>query len=184
MASAFTHVIAGLAIGTAFRPPSRTARFWTLGAIGAALPDIDVVGFWFGMPYDSVLGHRGITHSIVFAALVASVCLLAFSGSSHNEKRRVWLYLFLATASHGVLDAMTTGGRGIAFFAPFMNERYFFPWRPILVSPISVRRFFTARGLAIMQSELMWVWLPAAAFALAMVAMRRASIRNESPDRA
>jgi inner membrane protein len=30
------------------------------------------------------------------------------------------------------------------------------------VSPISVRRFLSERGLRVLQSELVWVWLPAA----------------------
>jgi inner membrane protein len=55
---------------------------------------------------------------------------------------------------------MTSGGIGVAFFAPFSSERYFFPWRPIRVSPIAVRSFFSAQGLAILRSELLWVWLP------------------------
>jgi len=61
-----------------------------------------------------------------------------------------------------LLDMLTNGGRGIALFAPFSNARYFFPWRPIEVSPISVQRFFSQRGVQIMRSELQWVWLPAA----------------------
>jgi inner membrane protein len=63
------------------------------------------------------------------------------------------------TASHGMLDAMTNGGRGIAFFAPFSNHRYFFPWRPIQVSPIGAG-FFSARGLSVLVSEARWIWLP------------------------
>ena len=39
------------------------------------------------------------------------------------------LYLFLSTASHGVLDALTDGGLGVAFFSPFDQTRYFFPFR-------------------------------------------------------
>ena len=175
MASAFTHAIAGLAIGTAFRRPEQRARFWVLGAVGAAIPDLDGIGFWHGVPYDSVLGHRGFTHSLVFAALFASVGLLAFRQTSGAERRRVWLYLFLATASHGVLDAMTSGGGGVAFFAPFMNDRYFLPWRPILVSPMSVRRFFTARGMAIIASEFVWVWIPCAFFALGAMIVKRST---------
>jgi hypothetical protein len=35
--------------------------------------------------------------------------------------------LFLATAGHGLLDAMTNGGLGLAFFSPFDNHRYFLP---------------------------------------------------------
>lgn len=176
MASAFTHAIAGLAIGTAFRRPKESTRFWVLGAVGAAMPDIDAIGFGLGVPYDSVLGHRGFTHSLVFAALFAAACLPLFD---RGERRRVWLYVFLATSSHGVLDAMTTGGRGVAFFAPFMNDRYFLPWRPILVSPISVTRFFTRRGAAIIANELVWVWIPSGLFALAMLRLRN---RGRSKD--
>jgi inner membrane protein len=174
MASAFTHAIAGLAFGTAFRRPGLPARFWILGAAGATIPDLDGVGFWLGVPYESIFGHRGFTHSLVFAALFATAGLLAFRGERYARIRaRVWIYLFLATASHGMLDAMTSGGGGIAFFAPFVNDRYFFPWRPILVSPMSISRFFTARGLAILSSEFRWVWVPAGVFALAMFSVTR-----------
>jgi inner membrane protein len=55
---------------------------------------------------------------------------------------------------------MTNGGMGIAFFWPFDNTRYFLPWRPILVSPVTVGGFFHERSFLILQSELLWVWLP------------------------
>ncbi|WP_460502464.1 metal-dependent hydrolase, partial [Hymenobacter agri] len=73
-----------------------------------------------------------------------------------------WLagLLFLATASHGLLDAMTTGGLGVAFFSPWHLERYFFPLRPIKVSPLSIRGFFGAKGLRVLASEAIWVGLP------------------------
>lgn len=173
MASAFSHAVAGLAIGTAFRRPEQAARFWLLGVAGAVIPDLDGLGFWLGVPYDSVLGHRGFTHSLAFAALFASVAMLAFDDRVAGTRRRVWLYLFLATVSHGVLDAMTSGGLGVAFFAPFVNERYFLPWRPILVSSMSPRRFFTARGLAIIVNEIVWVWIPSIIFAAIMILARR-----------
>ena len=140
----------------------------------AALPDVDGIGFWLGVPYESTFGHRGFTHSIFFAGLIAFAALLFFRDRAYDgERPRVWAYLFLATASHGVLDAMTTGGGGIAFFAPFVNERYFFPWRPILVSPMSIRRFFSERGVRIILSEIVWVWIPAAVLAATMLAVRR-----------
>ena len=176
MASAFTHAVAALAIGTAFPKPERPARFWLLGAAGATIPDLDVIGYALGVPYDSMFGHRGITHSLAFAALYAAVCLLAFRGVP--ERMRVWLYLFLATASHGMLDAMTAGGGGIAFFAPFVNERYHFPWRPILVSPLNPGRFFGARGLRILANEFVWVWLPSLAFTLVVTAAKRCAVRR------
>jgi inner membrane protein len=166
VASAFTHAAAALALGTAVRAPGRPARFWILGAVCAALPDIDAVGFWLGVPYESTFGHRGFTHSFVFAALLATAAALVFDWSRWQLSRRaLWVYVFLATASHPVLDAMTSGGLGVAFFAPFDGTRYFFPWRPILVSPISIRGFFNGRGLLILASELVWVWVPGALFA-------------------
>jgi inner membrane protein len=171
MASACTHAAAAIAIGTAFRNPGPPARFWVMGAAFAALPDLDGIGFWLGIPYESDFGHRGFSHSLFFAALLACAGLVAFRGAS-IDRARAWLFLFLATASHGVLDAMTSGGGGVAFFAPFHDERYFFPWRPILVSPMSVRHFFSERGIRILASEMVWVWIPAAVGALIALAVR------------
>ena len=72
----------------------------------------------------------------------------------------MFLYLFVCTASQGVLDAMTNRGLGVAFFSPFNTERYFFGFRPIVVSPISLHRLFNERGLQVLASEAKWVWLP------------------------
>jgi len=184
VASAFTHAIAGLAIGTAFQGRQTPARYWVLGATFAALPDLDGIGFWLGVPYESIFGHRGFSHSILFAAMVAALGLLAFRGRAFEaERTRIWTYLFLATASHGVLDAMTTGGGGVAFFAPVVNERYFFPWRPIVVSPMSIRRFFSERGVRILASELVFVWIPAALVALTAHVLRRQSLSRTGSQR-
>ena len=78
--------------------------------------------------------------------------------------------LFVSAASHGLLDAMTSSGLGIAFFSPFSNERYFFPWNPIRVSPLSIGRFMSKRGWEVLQSEFVWIWLPSLAIgAIAML---------------
>ena len=47
-------------------------------------------------------------------------------GTMGIGKFSIFAYLFLATASHGVLDAMTNGGLGIAFFSPINNRRFSF----------------------------------------------------------
>jgi inner membrane protein len=182
MASAFTHALTGLAIGVVVRPASAPARFWVLGAAVAALPDLDGIGFWLGVPYESTFGHRGFSHSLAFAAIVATVGLLAFPDRSYDATRpKLWAYLFLATASHGVLDAMTTGGGGVAFFAPIVTERYFFPWRPILVSPMSIRRFFSERGARVIMSEVVWVWIPLAVLVAMTSVVRWRSMRERDP---
>jgi inner membrane protein len=71
-------------------------------------------------------------------------------------------FLFLATASHGVLDAFTNGGRGIAFFWPCSDERYFARYQLIEVAPLSVSHFLSVWGVRVIFSELRWVWLPCA----------------------
>lgn len=173
MPSVFTHAIAAAAIGTAFRDPAPPWRFWTLGAICGVLPDVDGIGYFLGIPYDSPSGHRGFAHSFAFAAIVATA-LFGFIRDGHPRSgTRAWLFLFLATCSHGVLDAFTDGGGGVAFFAPFHNERYAMPWQPIWVSPMRASRFFTARSIPILITEFAWVWLPSAIFALTFVLFRR-----------
>jgi inner membrane protein len=153
---------------------------WVAGAVCSVLPDVDVIGFHFGVPYGDFWGHRGFTHSLFFAAALAgAVTITAFRRRASGIGRfAVFAYLFLATASHGVLDAMTNGGLGVAFFSPFDNRRYFLPWRPIRVSPVGVTRFLSARGYVILQSELLWIWLPAIVFAALALTLRRARQRD------
>jgi inner membrane protein len=141
-------------------------------------PDADVLGVWLGVPFGSLLGHRGLTHSLAFAAALAAVLapMLVLRGT----RLRLWLYLFLATASHGVLDGMTDGGIGVAFWAPFDAERYYLPWRPIAVSPLGVRHFLSVRGVEVLASEAVWVWLPSAIFAAVAWAATRPRAAREA----
>lgn len=175
MASEFSHAAAALSLGVWFYRPGIPKRFWAVGALCSVIPDLDVVGFSFGVRYGDFIGHRGFTHSLLFAGLVAATAtLLAFPRSLTAESRySLLIYFFLATASHGLLDAMTDGGLGVAFFSPFDNTRYFLPWTPIRVSPIGIERFFSVRGLAVLQSELLWIWLPAAVLAVAGWLLRK-----------
>ena len=175
LASGFSHAVAALSTGTCFYRPGMPKRVWIAGALCSVLPDIDVIGFHFGIHYGDFWGHRGFTHSLLFAAILAAlVAILGFSRTSPGPGLLlIWSYLFLATASHGFLDAMTDGGLGVAFFSPFDNQRYFLPWRPILVSPIGIGRFFSGRGLQVLKSELLWIWLPSALLAATTWFLRR-----------
>jgi len=180
MPCVFSHAIAAVAIGGAVVGGPSRLTIWGLGAICAVLPDLDVVSFHFSLPYGHMLGHRGLSHSLPFAALLAAIVtvLLRRIGTASPSAARLWAFFFVATASHGVLDAMTDGGLGVAFFAPFSDARYFSPWRPIVVSPIGVREFFGPRGLRVMWSELGWVWLPAAVVFLAGLSKWSVVIRH------
>jgi inner membrane protein len=170
MPSAFGHLAPALALIAAFARPGVPRRLWWLGAGGALAPDLDVIAFALGVPYAHPLGHRGLWHSVPFAALAAA-CLaaLAFPRAWPGFSRaHATLYLFLAIASHGLLDAATDGGLGVALLAPFDDERFFFPFRPIAVSPLGISAFLSARGLGVLESELLFVWLPCAALGLAL----------------
>ena len=176
--SEFSHAVAALGIGACFYRPGTPKRVWIIGAFCSVIPDIDVLGFRFGIRYADFWGHRGFTHSLFFAALLANAALLIGfrRGAPGLGRLAIWTFFFLATASHGFLDAMTDGGLGVAFFSPFDNHRYFLPWRPIHVSPIGVGRFFTHRGLEVLHSELLWIWLPAALLALSVWLVRRRAV--------
>src|SRR5580692_4474714 len=158
MASVFSHAVAALSIGACFYRPGIPKQLWVIGAVCSAVPDLGVIGFDFGIRYGDFWGHRGFTHSLLFAAVLAAIALaLGFPDAVPSASRLyMWTYLFLATASHGFLDAMTDGGLGVAFFSPFNTTRYFFPWRPILVSPIGVGAFFTDYGAAVLRNEFVW----------------------------
>ena len=173
MASAFTHAFFAAAMGGAYARRRMPARFWVLSMLCAVLPDADVLAFGFGVPYDSMFGHRGITHSLVFAALLGVAVVAVFFRDASN-RAALAAFFSLATASHAALDALTNGGLGVALFAPFDGGRYFFPFRPVEVSPIGVGAFFGEQGLAVILSELLWVWLPAGlCLALVLIFRRR-----------
>ncbi len=164
MASLITHGCVALLAGRGTRVvPSKSGRFWAAAVAVSCLPDIDVIGFRLGIPYGAFWGHRGFTHSLCFAALAATgAAVLAFPEIRVASRPwwRVAAFFFAVTASHGFLDAMTNGGRGIAFFSPFDNSRYFLPIRPLQVSPLGLAGFLTPLGLLILVNEFLVVLAP------------------------
>ncbi len=118
--------------GTALAALTPSMGGWALLSM---LPDSDVIGFSFGISYESVWGHRGVTHSFVFAAAVGAVAAFV----AHRRRASpvpAGILAALVVASHGLLDTLTDGGRGIALLWPFTDRRFFAPWHPIPVSPI------------------------------------------------
>jgi inner membrane protein len=175
----FSHAAAPLAVGLGLGRAAVPCRLLLAGVVAAALPDLDVVTLHFGIPYSAALGHRGFSHSLVVAALVGLV-----GATGHRPLGagfvRAFLFLFTATASHGVLDAFTNGGLGVALLWPWSGERHWAPdaLRVVEASPISVGRFLSERGRAVLGSELRWIWLPALAVGFILVGVRRARARE------
>ena len=180
MATIISHPAVPLAVGIALGRGVIPARLLGFGLLCSILPDLDVLAFKLGIPYEAMLGHRGFSHSIVFALLAA----VAFRIGSKVGRERPWttfLFLSFATISHGLLDALTNGGLGVGFFAPFSGRRYFFPADWIEVSPIGAS-FFSARGMVVLKSELLTVWLPCALVAVLGFALRLQARSVRAPE--
>ncbi|KUG09802.1 metal-dependent hydrolase [Solirubrum puertoriconensis] len=160
MPTIFTHAAVAAGLGRVLHVRPLPARFWWLTALCAILPDFDAITFRLGIPYESMWGHRGFTHSLVFALLIG--LLMGYAAWPRTRPEPRWalaVWFAVATASHPLLDMLTNGGLGVALLAPFSSERYFLPWRPVRVSPIGAG-FFSMRGVATLLSELLWLWLP------------------------
>ena len=175
MASIFSHAFVSFALGKSFSKKQQTSKLLLLAIICAIIPDADVIGFYFNVSYGSFWGHRGFSHSFVFALLFSLLITFLFYKKQFLTKKGLVLFLFffLCTASHAVLDAMTTGGKGVALFSPFNTARYFFWWRPIQVSPIGIANFFGERGFKIIQSELIWIGIPGTIYMLIMLFLHK-----------
>ena len=169
MPSAFSHAVASIALGRAYTSNKLPLRFWVLSSVCAVAPDIDVLSNRFGLDQTTMLGHRGLTHSLLFALVLSGIVVPAFFRNfSEGGMNRIVLFAFFfaATASHSVLDAMVDGTLGVAFFAPFTSTRFFLPWRPIVSSPIGWA-FFSSTGAATIMNEFVWVWIPSIAIIVA-----------------
>ena len=163
MPSLITHSVVGIAAGKVFTDKKLPWRFWVLSVLCSVLPDADVIGYYLRVPYSHFFGHRGFFHSPFFALLLSILIVSIFFREEKllsKSGARYMLYFFLTGASHGILDAFTNGGLGIALLSPFTNERYFSPWTPIQVSPLSIRAFLSEWGLRVILSELLWVCIP------------------------
>ena len=184
MPTILTHVAVPLALGLGLGSRVISRPLLLLGIVASVLPDFDVVAFRFNVAYSHALGHRGATHSVAFA-LALAILALALARQLHSSRLVAFMFVAVAAISHGLLDMLTNGGMGVALWWPWSGERLFAPWQVIEVSPLSLRRVFSERGLAVFQSELLWVWVPAALVTGALVAWRRLSFNpsfKRTPD--
>ena len=168
MPTVFSHAAVGfIAAKGAAEATAPNTRIVIASMALSALPDADAL-FFGAIPYGHPFGHRGFTHSLFFAALIGLLAAVLFSKAGwappHSFLPLVFLFA-VAIASHGFFDAMTDGGLGVAFFAPFTNSRYFFPWRPIPVAPLSLEGLMNPRGLRVIrvEAELFWTFTLGAA---------------------
>lgn len=173
MPTVLTHPAIAIGLFPWFRSQIGRPEILIAGAVLTIAPDFDVIAFRLGIPYEHMFGHRGISHSLPFAFVLSGVAAGLAARFRHLHFGLLWAYFFFCMASHGLLDMLTSGGLGIALFAPFTNERYFFDIRPIRVSAIGVSDFLSGRWRSVMGSELQWVWMPALSLGVAGLAASR-----------
>jgi inner membrane protein len=154
-----THSVLGFVATRILTGEKVSLRFVLLSVICPAIPDIDVLAFHFGIPYEHFFGHRGFFHSPFFALVVSLlVVALFFRGGRRWSGRRLFLlaWFFVLTASNGFLDAFTHGGLGVAFLSPLSNHRYLFSWTPIQAAPFG----FAEQKIQAMADEFIWILFP------------------------
>ncbi len=173
MPTILSHAAVPLALGIGLGKDLVPRRVMWAGVALSILPDMDVLAFRLGIPYANALGHRGFSHALLTAFAVAAFAACLLEKPATRRFTGTWLFLFIAMASHGLLDTLTTGGLGIALLWPKSEQRFFAPWQVIRVSPLSLQRFMDGRGLAVLYSELLWIWLPGLALASALWAGRQ-----------
>ena len=133
MATDYTHAVVGLAAARLYTARPMPWTYWGLAAVLPIIPDLDVFS---SAAYDTILGHRGITHTFLFALLLALVAAAATFRYFRVHWWSLAALFFVIIASHALLDAMTRGGEDVPLFWP-LGGRYG-NWGPLLLSDMSL----------------------------------------------
>ncbi len=168
MPTIYTHAVVGLGLGKTCTSRPLRWPFWVLAGLLPMLPDADS---FVNAPYGSLLGHRGVSHSLIFALALGLVAAAATYRPLGVGFGRLAAFFFVATASHGVLDCFTSGGFGIPLFWPLSAAR-FGPWGPIPVADVGFE-WPDPRHSRAVRGELLYVWLPTMVLVTLAVAWRR-----------
>jgi inner membrane protein len=115
-----TQIVLGAAVGEAILGKRVGNKAIFYGAIAGTIPDLDVLVSNFTDTVTGIEWHRGFSHSIVFAVLMAPI--LGYAVSKLERKARAnwkhWSWLFFGgLVTHPLLDAFTTWGTQL--FWPF-----------------------------------------------------------------
>src|SRR5690349_20617709 len=148
MPSSIGHAAMAVLLRPMLPAEQRNAATIGFAASAAVALDIDAIGWWFGRGDASFLGgHRGLTHSVAAAAVVAMAGAQVLVGRRRASSiKAVFPYLAAVIMSHGVLDMFTTYGYGVALFAPFSMARLASPLKPLT---------------GVLLTEILILWVPA-----------------------
>jgi inner membrane protein len=147
------HVAVGMCAGRAFADRgARRPRFAIAFFAGLALlPDLDYLLVALGGRNEGAFGHRGAAHSLI-PPLAAALVALALAARLQIPRWRLAWFCGLVVASHALLDAMTTGSRGVPLLWPLSFHRFEMPWRPIPNAPCGLA-YVSRLGLRVAATE-------------------------------
>lgn len=171
MPTIITHAAVPLCIGLGLGKKTIPPALLFAGIVFSTMPDLDVLSFKLGIAYANAFGHRGFTHSLLFAFLLPTLALL-FQRYFNVGYWRIWWFLTLSLLSHSVLDSLTTGGMGVGWLWPWSQERFFAPVQVIKVAPFQLSQYVKPMGIAVIKSELLWVWWPGITLMLGLITAR------------
>lgn len=122
-----THTVLGACTGQIIAGKQIGKKAMLIGALINNFPDLDMIANLWHSPAESLLSHRGITHSFFFMILSIPVLIwlfrLIFPSAILSWTR--WFFLIVhGLALHILLDACTTYGTG--WFEPFSHYRVSF----------------------------------------------------------
>ncbi|HYV93036.1 MAG TPA: metal-dependent hydrolase [Chitinophagales bacterium] len=159
-----THTVLGACLGEAIAGKKLGKKAMLIGALANNIPDVDIVTSLWMNHADSLLAHRGFTHSILFV-LICTPMLAAIAVRLSKKKLlsfNQWMLLFgSGLFTHIFIDAFTVYGTG--WFEPFSHYRVTFNalfildplfTLPVLVAAVTLlvmkkyssRRLFCARA--------------------------------------
>ena len=134
--SALGHLAVGLVssrYGAVARQRSRRASIGVAALLMAlaVAPDLDIIGEVL-----ELAEHRGASHSLGFAMLVAAVAFLVARATGRSG--RWWaVATAVAVGSHGILDLFSPGP-AVELLWPLTEQRFAAPIRPLPAPPIEI----------------------------------------------
>ena len=149
--ASLTHLAAGAVCGAVYARVTRTEPAHAIVAYSlvALAPDLDIVAAQLGARA-TPLDHRVMTHALPFAVGIGAA--IGAVWKDRSRRLLVGVLTAAALASHGLLDALTSGSLGPQLLWPFSTAPVGFAWRPIPGAE-SFQQYFLLSGVPVLRSE-------------------------------